>query len=269
MDIIATATGRIIPSGQIKLIQPFEIGVVKSIRVADGDHVNAGDLLLELDATTNTADQDRVGRDLVQARLDVARLTAALEGKPDAFVAPLGADPVLVDAARSQLMAGLAQQRAKLDGIDRQIVGKQAERDEAKASIAKVAASLPIVQQRVDIYDKLRGNEYTSKVAALEARQQLVEAPHDRAVAAQQLEVALAAIAALVQQRQATEAEFRQRSTRGQSGIKSCHVVIPPRTRISHSESDPDGAARTVFSRWSTASRDSARQQPAGDFLLR
>jgi hemolysin D len=212
VDIIATATGRIIPSGQIKLIQPFEIGVVKSIRVADGDHVNAGDLLLELDATTNTADQDRVGRDLVQARLDVARLTAALEGTPDAFVVPLGADPVLVDAARSQLLAGLAQQHAKLEGIDRQIVGKQAERDEAKASIAKVAASLPIVQERVDIYDKLRENEYSSKVAALEAHQQLVEAQHDRAVAAQQLEVAQAAIAALVQQRQATEAEFRQQT---------------------------------------------------------
>jgi hemolysin D len=119
---------------------------------------------------------------------------------------------VLVEAARSQLLTGLAQQRAKLDGIDRQIVGKQAERDEAKASIAKVAASLPIVKERVDIYDKLRENEYTSKVSALEAHQQLVEAQHDRAVAAQQLEVAQAAIAALVQQRQATEAEFRQQT---------------------------------------------------------
>ena len=37
VDIIATAPGRVIPSGQIKLIQPFEIGVVKAIHVADGD----------------------------------------------------------------------------------------------------------------------------------------------------------------------------------------------------------------------------------------
>src|SRR5579863_2360223 len=29
VDIVATANGRIIPSGQIKLIQPLEIGVVK------------------------------------------------------------------------------------------------------------------------------------------------------------------------------------------------------------------------------------------------
>src|ERR1700753_4052129 len=60
VDIIATAPGRVIPSGQIKLIQPFEIGVVKAIHVTDGDHVRAGDVLIELDPTTNQADQERV-----------------------------------------------------------------------------------------------------------------------------------------------------------------------------------------------------------------
>jgi hemolysin D len=212
VDIIATATGRIIPSGQVKLIQPFEIGVVKAIHVTDGDSVHAGDLLIELDPTTNAADQDRVARDLIQAELDVARLTATLAGNADGFLAPDGAEPMLVEAAQRELAASLAEHRAKLDGIDRQIAGKQAERDAAKATIAKVAASLPIVQERVAIYDKLRENEFSSKVSALEARQQLVEAQHDGAVAAHQLEAAEAAIAALSQQRQETEAGFRQQT---------------------------------------------------------
>src|SRR4029078_145863 len=33
LDILAAANGRIIPTGQIKLIQPLHIGVVKSIKV--------------------------------------------------------------------------------------------------------------------------------------------------------------------------------------------------------------------------------------------
>src|SRR6516162_3577933 len=53
LDIVASANGRIIPSGQIKLIQPLEIGVVKKINVADGDHIAAGDVLIEIDPTTN------------------------------------------------------------------------------------------------------------------------------------------------------------------------------------------------------------------------
>jgi hemolysin D len=208
VDIIATAPGRVIPSGQVKLIQPFEIGVVKAIHVTDGDHVRAGDVLIELDPTTNQADQERVARDLVQAQLDTARLSAALAGNADGFVAPDGADPALVAAARHQLVEMLSQHEAKIKGLDQQIAAKMAERDEAKSTIVKVEASLPIVQRRVDIYNQLAQNQYSSKVSALEAEQQLVEAKDNRAVARHQLEGAEASIAALVQQKQETDSEF-------------------------------------------------------------
>jgi hemolysin D len=209
VDIIATAPGRVIPSGQVKLIQPFEIGVVKAIHVTDGDHVHAGDVLIELDPTTNRADQDRVNRDLIQAKLDTARLTATLTGSADNFVAPAGADPVLVASARHQLVEMLSQHEAKIKGIEQQIAAKTAERDQAKSTIVKVEASLPIVQKRVDIYKKLAENQYSSKVAALEAEQQLVEARDNRAVAKHQLEAAEAAIAGLVQQKQEAGSEVR------------------------------------------------------------
>jgi hemolysin D len=209
VDIIATAPGRIIPSGQVKLIQPFEIGVVKAIHVKDGDRVKADDLLIELDPTTNAADGDRIARDLMQAELDAARLTAALTGNADSFAVPDGASPAMAEAARHELVSALAQQKAKLEGLDRQIAGKTAERDEARSTIVKVEASLPIVQKRVAIYEKLAANEYSSKVAALEAEQQLVEAKDNRAVAQHQLEGAEANIAALQQERQGTAAEFR------------------------------------------------------------
>ena len=52
VDIIAVANGRLIPAGEVKLIQPLEIGVVKKIAVADGDHIRRGDVLIELDPTT-------------------------------------------------------------------------------------------------------------------------------------------------------------------------------------------------------------------------
>src|SRR6266540_3998715 len=49
VDIVASAQGKIIPSGRTKVIQPFETGVVRSIRVQDGQAVKAGDVLIELD----------------------------------------------------------------------------------------------------------------------------------------------------------------------------------------------------------------------------
>ena len=58
------------------MIQPLETGVVRAIHVQDGDHVKAGQVLIELDPTQTAADSDRLASDLTQAKLDVARLTA-------------------------------------------------------------------------------------------------------------------------------------------------------------------------------------------------
>src|SRR6516164_4998410 len=64
VDIVATATGRIIPTGYSKVIQPFETGVVRAIRVTDGQMVNAGDVLIELDPTINQGEAAHLQSDL-------------------------------------------------------------------------------------------------------------------------------------------------------------------------------------------------------------
>jgi membrane fusion protein, hemolysin D len=212
LDIVASANGRIIPSGQIKLIQPLEIGVVKRIMVANGDHVHADDILIELDTTTNAADRDKIARDLMHAEVDVARLHATLARNVDSFAPPPGADPTLAEAGRRQLAAQLAQYGAKIEGLDRQIAAKAAERDHAKAVIAKIDASLPLLQEKVEMYRGLRVNLLTSKVLLIEAERQLVEAKHDRVASGHQVEQAEAQIAALIQQRHEADADFHRQT---------------------------------------------------------
>src|SRR5438045_3733218 len=56
VDIVSTAPGRIVPSGSSKTIQPLESGIVRAIRVKDGQTVKAGDVLLELDGAGIDAD---------------------------------------------------------------------------------------------------------------------------------------------------------------------------------------------------------------------
>src|SRR6202161_1706847 len=64
VDIVATATGKIIPTGYSKVIQPFETGVVRANRVADGQTVAAGDVLIELDPTINESETAHLHSDL-------------------------------------------------------------------------------------------------------------------------------------------------------------------------------------------------------------
>src|SRR6266852_851597 len=71
VDIVATATGKIIPTGHSKVVQPFETGVVRSIRVTDGQIVAAGDVLIELDPTINEGETTHLAGDLKSAQLDI------------------------------------------------------------------------------------------------------------------------------------------------------------------------------------------------------
>src|SRR6266704_3007552 len=103
IDIVASATGKIVPSGRTKVVQPFETGVVRSIRVQDGQAVRAGDVLIELDPTVNAAERDHLQNDLLAEQLNIARLRAALASSDDRivdFTPPAGADPVLISTQR-------------------------------------------------------------------------------------------------------------------------------------------------------------------------
>ena len=108
VDIIATAQGKIVPTGRTKVIQPLEPGVVTAILVEDGDHVASGQVLVELDRTVSTAERNHVAQDLLSARLDVARLSALRVGfdrgvGPRDFEPPGNASAAQVAQARATM----------------------------------------------------------------------------------------------------------------------------------------------------------------------
>src|SRR5262249_32160445 len=67
VDIVASATGKIIPTGHTKVIQPFETGVVRAIHVLNGQAVREGEVLIELDPTMNQAEASHLESDLIAA----------------------------------------------------------------------------------------------------------------------------------------------------------------------------------------------------------
>ena len=49
IDIIAVAQGKVQPTGHVKVIEPLETAKVAAIKVENGQHVTAGQVLVELD----------------------------------------------------------------------------------------------------------------------------------------------------------------------------------------------------------------------------
>jgi len=211
VDVLATATGRLLPAGKIKVVQPLDTGLVRAIHVQDGDHVRAGQLLIELDPTSTGADRDRLTQDLIQTRLEVERLTALKRGvRGDvALAAPDGATPTEVAEARAALRAASDQQAAKLADLDQQIGEKRAEAAEVAAETAKNNASLPMLAEKDRLHRQLREKGYGTSFAALDAEQSLSDARHQQSVLTERATQSEAARTALERQRDEAVSQFQ------------------------------------------------------------
>src|SRR5215813_11243104 len=214
IDIVASAPGKIVPSGRTKVIQPFETGVVRSIRVQDGQAVNAGDALIELDPTVNAAERDHLHNDALAERLNIARLRAALAGGDDSvagFAPPADAGTALISAQRQLLINQVTEHHAKIAALARQQAQKEAEQGTIAATIHKLETTIPVVQQRVDIRKTLMDKELGSKLTYFEILQLLVEQQEDLEVQKSHLHEAEAAAAAIRETRGQAEAEYRHK----------------------------------------------------------
>lgn len=213
VDIIATAQGKIVPLGRIKVIQPLETGMVTAIHVEDGNHVTEGQVLVELDRTVTTAERNRIRHDLLRARLDVARLVALRAGldagiRPIGFAPPADAPSYEIARTRAAMFAQADQQAAKMAALDQQIAQKAAEAEGSAAIIAKLKASLPILQETADLREAVMKMEYGNRIAHLDAQLKLTDQRNDLLVQERRAVEVTAARQALEWQREQTKAEY-------------------------------------------------------------
>jgi hemolysin D len=256
VDIVASATGKIVPSGRTKVIQPFETGVVRAIRVQDGQQVKAGDVLVELDPTVNAAERDHLRNDLLAEQLNVARLRAALaleEGHAADFTPPAGADPVLVGAQRQLLLHQVTEHRARIAALGRQQAQKEAEQATTAATIHKLDTMIPVIQQRVDIRKNLMEKELSSKLTYFEVLQLLVEQQEELGVQKSHLHEAEAAVAAIRETRGQAMAEFRHtlsdelaKAEQKASGLTQDLIKAEQKTRLQQLTAPVDGVVQQL-----------------------
>jgi len=256
IDIVASATGKILPSGRTKVVQPFETGVVRSIRVQDGQAVKAGDVLIELDPTVNAAERDHQRNDLLAEQLNIARLRAALAGGDDPvadFKPSADADPELIGTQRQLLLNQVTEHRAKIAALFRQQAQKEAEHATTAATIHKLETIIPVIQSRVDIRKTLVEKELGSKLSYFEVVQLLVEQQEEFKVQNSHLKETEAAIAAIRETRGQAAAEYRHtlsgelaKAEQKASGLAQDLIKAEQKTRLQLLTAPVDGVVQQL-----------------------
>jgi len=113
----ALAPGTITVEGYRKTVQHLEGGIVKAIHVRDGDTVEKGQVLLELDDTSSRAQLETLRGQLFSALAREARLIAERDGKddikyPDVLV-NAGADPRAQEAMHVQEQSFIVRKHSR------------------------------------------------------------------------------------------------------------------------------------------------------------
>jgi hemolysin D len=192
LDVVSVAPGRIIVSDRTKIIQPLETSVVKAVLVKDGDRVEVGQVLVELDATMATADKVNVQEQLDSVVSEEQRTASMLKalGSGAALLQRIDAAPILpgatppwpapvAETAQAQLRSEWQDILAKLAKFDAELARRQAELMTVNETIAKLETTIPLAQARESDYKKLVDQGYVSGHATQDKTRERIELERD------------------------------------------------------------------------------------------
>ena len=174
IDVVAVAAGKTVPDGNVKVVQPIEIGSVRAIHVSNGQFVRAGDLLIELDPTISGAEEAQSGQALQSAQVLQARndaLLAHLEGRAARFIAPPGTPANIVATEQALIRTAISQYEAESASLSQQREEQAAAIEAARAEVAKLQEALPFIEQQRDARAELAERGFYSRLQLLEYQQ--------------------------------------------------------------------------------------------------
>lgn len=177
LDIVAVATGKLVPQTHVKIVQPTEAGIVRELLVREGETVRAGQVLMRMDPTLSQADLSALRSENARKRLALRRIDAEIAERPFERVA--GDEPDLFAEAQAQLQANRAALAAS-------IAQEQAGRDRAAQELAaaertrdKLAQTLPLYREQEAAFKQLMADGFSGRLMANEKVRDRIEKEQD------------------------------------------------------------------------------------------
>lgn len=165
MDIVVNSSGKIIPSSRTKSIASVEVSAVRAIYVQEGQFVKAGDVLVELDASSADADYQKATSNSIEANLQMVRSKAMMRAIEDQERPNLpalgGVSEGLVQETAEHLRKQGEEYRAKLARLD--------------GEISRVSQGLKLATKRAKAYQELARDRDVSEHAWMEKEQARID----------------------------------------------------------------------------------------------
>lgn len=171
VDEAVKGSGRTVSSGQNKIIQHLEGGIIAGILIHEGEMVEKGQVLLRVQNETNAATLQENALKLESLKAAIIRLNAEIEGEEPSFPEDLRNTQPQIVQNEQRLFATRARQREEsLKILQDQIEQKKHTLAEQSANAANLKQELATAAEQYEIVQGLEKVGATSTNRMLDAR---------------------------------------------------------------------------------------------------
>ena len=178
IDEVVKGEGKVIPSGQTKVLQHFEGGIISDILVREGDNVKQGDVLYKLRNEYFMADLKSQELEMMALKARAMRLEALIDKK--SLVYPLEFESTIRDIVENELKIYLeenANHQRQLGIAQDQLEQKRLRLNELNTKYSNLDIELRVANENMEIQEALLQKNVVSRknyLAELSKKQKLV-----------------------------------------------------------------------------------------------
>jgi hemolysin D len=211
IDVVASAQGKIIPRGRVKLLQATDDGIVRAIHVKDGSFVRSGQPLIVLDPTATDADAAQARESLFVASIDRARAQAlvdAAQGGKGVFSVPDGTPAPIAVTQASLVGARIEEHRTAVSALREEAAQRRSDLAMVGAEVQKIEEQLPLAEEQLSSLEKLDKDGLVPHMRVAEVKERVVGLRQDLVIRREELTKNRAALAGVESQIAKLRSEF-------------------------------------------------------------
>ena len=180
LEEVSTGTGKVVPSSKEQIIQSLEGGILTKLHVREGEVVQQGQILAQLDPTRLASNVGESESLLLASKATAARLRAEVNGASLKFPAEVLKEPALVNEETALYHSRRSNLEESLAGLKQALTLVEQELKMTEPLVAKGAASevevLRLKRQATDLRNQMNDvrNQYLVK-----SREELAKANTD------------------------------------------------------------------------------------------
>ena len=256
LDERTQGLGRLIPSRQIQVIQNLEGGIIKEIKVVEGDAVEKGQILVVIDSTGagSSFEESRTVINELRARSVRFAAEAGIQSFKQGVNKEGNLEPDLLAKEKRLYDANVAHKQSEIEVVRQRIRQREIELADTRMSIENLKTSKEMIAREMELTEPMFEKRLVSELEFIQLKQKVLDKKHEYESAVNEAKSLTSKIKESrnqlkeIQNRHKSEAQEELNKALAEiSRLKKNQVGIEDRVRRTNVRSPVDGTVKQML----------------------